>query len=96
MFAQKGVTSLGGVVPFSKSYESAEKDGDIAELGAGVTPEPGTISPMPKANRLLPFKLPFWISGRNIFYAMLAAAAILCFSVAGVGVYRHMRGQTHY
>ena len=96
VFAQEGVTSLGGVVPFSKSYGSAEKDGDIAELGAGVTPEPGTISPMPKANRLLPFKLPFWVSGRNIFYAMLAAAAILCFSVAGVGVYRHMRGQTRY
>lgn len=96
VFVRDGVAYVGNTGASSKPYESAVKDGDIAELGAGVTPEPGTISPMPKANRLLPFKLPFWISGRNIFYAMLAAAAILCFSVAGVGVYRHMRGQTRY
>lgn len=96
MFVQEGVAYVGNTGASSKTYGSSEKDGDIAELGAGVTPEPGTISPMPKANRLLPFKIPFWISGRNIFYAMLAAAAILCFSVAGVGVYRHMRGQTRY
>ena len=57
VFVQEGIASTYPCAS-SKSYGSAEKDGDIAELGAGATPEPGTISPMPKANRLLPFKLP--------------------------------------
>ena len=92
VFAQEGITSLGEGVPFSKSYGSAVEDGDIAELGAGVTPDPGTISPVPKANR----RPLFWLRSRNTFYAMLAATATLCFSISSVGIYRHMRGQTRY
>lgn len=91
MFVQEGVASVDDTGASSKSYEGAVRDGDIAELGAGVAPEPGTVSLMPKANRL-----PFWPQGRNIFYAMLAALAVLCFAVAGVGVYRHLHGQTRF
>ena len=94
MFVQEGVAYVGNTSASSKPYGSAEKDGDIVELGAGVMPEPGTISPMPKANRLLPFKLPFWLAGEissmlcwrrwQFCASLLRALALGCIAICAV------------